>query len=141
MADSFKPLPGIHVVVVDDNDDSRFLLTDVLEYCGALVTAVGSAEEALTILGRVRADVLVSDLAMPGIDGYALIRTVRQLPVERGRTMPAIAITAFNEDYDIQRAYEAGFNAYLKKPINLTGFCDVVSRLAGARPEGPPLGS
>ena len=81
MADSFKPLPGLHVLVVEDNADSRYLLTDVLEYCGALVTSVSCADEARAILRRVRPDVLVSDLAMPGLDGYALMRWVRALPL------------------------------------------------------------
>ena len=138
MADTFKPLPGVHVLIVEDNEDSRYLLTDVLQYCGALVSPVNSAEEARTLLGRVRPDVLVSDLAMPGLDGYSLIRWVRALPPEGGGRIPAIAITAFSEDYDSRRAEEAGFDAYVKKPINLTSFCDLVSRLAsGPRPERP----
>lgn len=139
MADTFKPLPGIHVLIVEDNDDSRYLLTDVLEYCGALVTAVTSAEEARRILGRVRPDLLVSDLAMPGVDGYALMRWVRELPAERGGHVPAIAITAFSEDYDSRKALDAGFDAYLRKPINLTSFCELVGQLATRpRPERLP---
>ena len=130
LADGFTPLPGIHVVIVDDNDDARELLTHVLEYCGAVVTCVGSAEDALGVLGRVRADVLVSDLAMPRMDGYALIRSVREMPAERGGTVPAIAITAFAEDYDSGKAHEAGFDAYLRKPLNLTSFCELVAKIA-----------
>jgi CheY-like chemotaxis protein len=134
MADAFKPLPGIHVLIVEDNDDSRYLLTDVLEYCGALVTPVMSAEQARRILGRIRPDVLVSDLAMPGVDGYALMRWVRALPEEHGGRIPAIAITAFSEDYDSRRAHDAGFDAYVRKPINLTSFCELVGKLATAPP-------
>lgn len=130
MADTFKQLPGVHVLIVEDNEDSRYLLTDVLQYCGALVTPVSSAEEARALLGRVRPDVLVSDLAMPGLDGYALLRWVRALPPEAGGRIPAIAITAFSEDYDSRKAHEAGFDAYLRKPINLTSFCELVGRLA-----------
>ena len=130
MADTFKPLPGVHVLIVEDNEDSRFLLTDVLEYCGALVTSVSSAEEARALLSRVRPDILVSDLAMPGLDGYALIRSVRARPPESGGRIPAIAITAFSEDYDSRRALDAGFDAYMRKPINLTSFCDLVGQLA-----------
>jgi CheY-like chemotaxis protein len=136
MADTFKPLPGVHVLIVEDNEDSRYLLTDVLQYCGALVTSVSSAEEARALLGRVRPDILVSDLAMPGLDGYALIKWVRALSPERGGHIPAIAITAFSEDYDSRRALNAGFDAYLRKPINLTGFCELVADLAtGRRPD------
>jgi CheY-like chemotaxis protein len=133
MTDTFKPLPGIHVLIVEDNDDSRYLLTDVLEYCGALITPVSSAEEARRILGRVLPDLLVSDLAMAGVDGYALMRWVRALPAERGGRIPAIAITAFSEDYDSRKALDAGFDAYLRKPINLTSFCDLVGDLATRR--------
>jgi CheY-like chemotaxis protein len=133
MADTFKPLPGVHVLIVEDNEDSRYLLTDVLQYCGALVTSVSSAEEARALLGRVRPDILVSDLAMPGLDGYALIKWVRALSPERGGRIPAIAITAFSEDYDSRRALGAGFDAYLRKPINLTSFCELVGDLAAAR--------
>jgi CheY-like chemotaxis protein len=129
MARSFTPLAGIHLAIVEDNDDSRYLLTEVLQYCGAPVTPISSAEEALTFLGHVRADILVSDHAMPGIDGYELIRTVRKLPAGRGAAIPAIAITAFEEDYDSDKAYQAGFNAYVKTPIDLTAFCEVVASL------------
>jgi CheY-like chemotaxis protein len=136
MADIFKPLPGVHVLIVEDNEDSRFLLTDVLEYCGALVTSVSSAEEARALLLRVRPDILVSDLSMPGVDGYALIRSVRALPAETGGCIPAVAITAFSEDYDSRRALDAGFDAYVRKPINLTSFCELVGHLATRlRPE------
>ena len=139
MADTFKPLPGVHVLIVEDNEDSRFLLTDVLEYCGALVTSVNSAEEARTLLSRVRPDILVSDLSMPGVDGYALMRWVRTLPPESGGRVPAIAITAFSEDYDSRRAHDAGFDAYVRKPINLTSFCDLVGALATAPRSQRPL--
>jgi CheY-like chemotaxis protein len=124
-----KPLPGIVAVVVDDNDDSRELLTQLLEYCGAVVTAVASAEEAIETLTRVRADVLISDLAMPDTDGYTLIRRVRAMPEDAGGRVPAIAITAFTEDYDSTKAYAAGFNGYVKKPIDITVFCNLVARL------------
>lgn len=137
LADGFTPLPGVHLVIVDDNDDTRELLTHVLEYCGAVVTCVGSGEDALAVLGRVRPDVLVSDLAMPRMDGYALIRSVRQMPAELGGTIPAIAITAFAEDYDSGKAYEAGFDAYARKPLDLTSFCELVAKLAkGGRGAG-----
>ena len=138
MADSFKPLPGVHILIVEDNEDSRYLLTDVLQYCGALVTSVSSVEEARSLLARVRPDILVSDLAMPGQDGYALIRYVRTLPPGSGGRIPAVAITAFSEDYDSRKAYEAGFDAYVRKPINLTSFCDLVGTLSTNRGPQPP---
>ena len=133
MADTFKPLPGVHVLIVEDNEDSRYLLTDVLQYCGALVTSVSSVEEARALLARVRPDILVSDLAMPGLDGYALIQWLRAQSPEHGGRIPAIAITAFSEDYDSRRALSAGFDAYLRKPINLTSFCEIVGEFATRR--------
>lgn len=90
---------------------------------------VGAVPDAIRHI-LVLPGVLVSDLAMPGLDGYALIRWVRARPPESGGRIPAIAITAFSEDYDSRTAHEAGFDAYVRKPINLTSFCELVGRLA-----------
>ena len=75
-------LKGIHVLVVEDDDDSRALLETVLQYCGALVTAVASARDAVTTLERVKPDLLLSDLSMPHEDGYWLVRQIRALPAD-----------------------------------------------------------
>jgi CheY-like chemotaxis protein len=85
---SHDALIGVHVLVVDDDADARELWRAVLEYCGALVTVVPSADEALAVLARVRPDVLVTDLAMPIHDGYWLVEHVRVLPAERRGTIP-----------------------------------------------------
>ena len=85
-------LIGVHVLIVDDDRDSRALLKTVLEYCGALATAVGSAREALRILQRVTPDAIVTDIAMPTNDGYWLVEQVRARSADDGGNVPAIAI-------------------------------------------------
>jgi CheY-like chemotaxis protein len=87
-------LLGVHVLVVDDDDDARQLLRTILRYCRALVTVTASAREALTVLARVTPDALVGDIAMPEEDGYWLIRELRALSPARGGAIPAIALTA-----------------------------------------------
>ena len=135
MADVFQPLPGVHVLIVDDNADARDVLSHTLEYCGALVTAVSSAEPAMRAMSLIQPNVIVCDLAMPDVDGYTLMRRIRGLPLERGGDIPAIAVTAYSEAYDTGKAYAAGFDMYMTKPINLTSFCQLVADLAsGARP-------
>lgn len=111
-------LTGVHVLVVEDDADSLTLLQTILQYCGALVTAVGSARDALTTLERVKPDLLVSDLSMPHEDGYWLIGQVRALPADRGGTMPAIAITALGPPHGVDRTLAAGFQAHQRKPVD-----------------------
>jgi CheY-like chemotaxis protein len=111
-------LKGIHVLVVEDDDDSRALLQTILQYCGALVTAVDSARAAVSTLERVKPDLVLSDLSMPNEDGYWLIRQIRSLPPDRGGTMPAIAITALGHPHGVDRALAAGFQAHLRKPVD-----------------------
>lgn len=106
------------MLLVEDDDDSRALLETILQYCGALVTAVASAPDAMHTLARVKPDVLLSDISMPHHDGYWLIRQVRTLPPERGGTMPAIAVTALGHPHDVDRTLSAGFQAHLRKPVD-----------------------
>ncbi len=119
-------LVGIHVLVVDDDQDSRHLLKMVLEYCGALVTTVSSARDALRILARVTPDVLLTDIAMPEEDGYWLIERLRQQAGGESR-VPAIAITAHGEEHGPHRTLAAGFQAHLKKPIDPWELCHAVA--------------
>ncbi len=126
-------LKGIHVLLVDDDDDARALLQTVLRYCGALVTAVASALEAMETMQRVRPDVLLSDIAMPLQDGYWLIREVRALPTERGGGLPAIAITAFGHPHDVGRTLGAGFQAHLRKPVDPWELARTIASLAARR--------
>ena len=120
-------LIGIHVLVVDDDADARDLLKTVLEYCGALVTVVPSATEALQVLGHVMPDVVVTDIAMPIHDGYWLVREVRALPRDNGRMLPVIAVTAHGEQHGPERTLSAGFQMHLRKPLDPWELCRAVS--------------
>jgi PAS domain S-box-containing protein len=126
-------LDGLRVLIVDDEADARDLLTTILEHSGAKVTAAASAGEVLDLLLQSRADVLVSDIAMPKVDGYALIRQVRELGAERGGDIPAVALTAYARDSDRTLALEAGFQVHLPKPYDPDELVRVVARLTGCK--------
>ena len=110
-------LKGIKVVAVDDNADSQELLKAILERSSAEATVVTSGQEALAAIKSIHPNVLVCDLAMPGMDGYELLENVRALEPELGQT-PAIAFTAAATNIDQARAQQAGFKAHLAKPID-----------------------
>ena len=124
-------LEGIKVLVVDDDGDARSLLMHVLVERGALVAEAESASSAFDEVGRFRPDVIVSDIAMPGGDGYGLIRAVRWLPPSHGGRTPAIAVTAHARMADGERAYAAGYQAHLAKPVDLTRLVTMVANLGG----------
>ena len=112
-------LDGLRILVVDDEGDTRELLKQGLEYCGAKVQVVGGAAEALEALASNLPDVLISDIGMPGVDGYALIRQVRGLPPNRGGKVPAIALTAYTRTEDRLQALRAGYDMHVPKPVEL----------------------
>ncbi len=124
-------LQGVRVLVVEDEEDTRELLITALEQCGAQVTGVPSAADALASLDRLPADVLVSDLAMPDEDGYSLIRKVRAREAESGGHLPAAALTAYARAEDRTKALGAGFQMHLPKPIDPSDLVAVVASLAG----------
>ncbi|MGI8997822.1 MAG: PAS domain S-box protein [Pyrinomonadaceae bacterium] len=124
-------LDGVRVLVVDDEPDARQLLTVVLERCGAKILTAASATEALRLLAEVRPDVLLSDIGMPGEDGYSLIRKVRALPAEQGGRTPAAALTAYASAEDRKRVLLAGFQLHIPKPVEPTELITVVASLAG----------
>lgn len=132
-----KPLTGVWAIVVDDEANARELIASVLESSGARVTACASAQEALGSLTETsvpRPDVLVSDLAMPGEDGYALIRKIREW--ERTHAvgvLPAIALTAFGRPEDRTRALYAGFQMHVTKPVEPLELVVVVRSLIERR--------
>src|SRR5690606_34909904 len=103
---------------VDDDADARDLVRAVLEDSRARVTTAESAPDALRLLANEVPDVLLSDIAMPGEDGYQLLRKVRALPAERGGRVPAAALTAFARASDQSRALRSGFDMHLSKPID-----------------------
>lgn len=124
-------LDGLRVVVVDDEPDARELIASVLESCGANVVAVASATHALAEIRRAPPNVLVSDIGMPGDDGYTLIRNVRALSLEEGGRTPAIALTAYAQSEDRKRALLAGFNMHVGKPVDPSELLVVVAHVAG----------
>jgi signal transduction histidine kinase/CheY-like chemotaxis protein len=113
-------LEGVKVLVVDDELDTRDLVKAVLSKHGARVTAAESAAVAMNLISKMKPDVLISDVGMPGTDGYALMRQVRSLPPERGGNVRAVALTAYAREEDRQRAIDAGFELHLAKPIEVT---------------------
>jgi hypothetical protein len=121
---------GVRVLAVDDDLDTRALLAVTLQRCGAEVKAVASAAEALETLQRWQPDVLVCDIGMPGVDGYDFIRQVRALAPERGRDIPAIALTAFAGKDDRLQALEAGYQKHVPKPVEPTDLVAAVASLA-----------
>ncbi|MFN6531361.1 ATP-binding protein [Nostoc sp. ChiSLP03a] len=110
-------LGGIQILVVDDDDDTRDFHTFVLEQAGAMVTAVTSAKEALQILAESEPDMLLSDIGMPEMDGYMLMRQVKALQANQAKQIPAIALTAYAGEINQQQALESGFQKHLSKPV------------------------
>src|SRR5215217_3002975 len=110
-------LRNLRILVVEDDPDTQELLKTVLQQHGAKVVTVGSAESALAEIGRAQPDVIISDIAMAGENGYGLIRKVRSLEPEAGGHIPAIALTAYARMADRRRALLAGFQTHLSKPI------------------------
>ncbi len=110
-------LANRRVLVVDDEPGTREFLGLVFRQCGSRVTLAASAAEALAAFDRDAPEVLVSDIAMPGEDGYSLIRRLRSLPPERGGQVPALALTAYARPEDRERALEAGYQRHLAKPV------------------------
>jgi CheY-like chemotaxis protein len=123
-------LAGVRVLIVDDAPYVREVVVAILTQDGAKVTAVGSAEEALAALQSERPDVLLSDLAMPGLGGYWLIGKVRALPPERGGVTPAAALTAYTGPEHRASVLRAGFQLHVEKPIALEALISVVATLA-----------
>jgi signal transduction histidine kinase/ActR/RegA family two-component response regulator len=111
-------LSGMRVLLVDDDGDARDFLAAALQAAGAEVLALGDARSAVDLVGRWLPDVIVSDIAMPGLDGYAFIRLVRNLAPEAGGRTPAIALTALARPKDRVRALAAGFQTHLTKPVD-----------------------
>ncbi|HEY0003356.1 MAG TPA: PAS domain S-box protein [Pyrinomonadaceae bacterium] len=124
-------LDGLHILVVDDEEDARTLITAILEKCAARVTAASSTEEGLALLKELRPDVLVSDLGMPEEDGYSLIRKVRALPAEDGGRTAAVALTAYARVEDRLKVLRAGFQTHLPKPVEPIELVAVIANLAG----------
>jgi CheY-like chemotaxis protein len=124
---SVDSLVGVHALVVDADQECRHLLSSILRYGGALVTTTASSPEALKVIGVVKCDVLIVEIALPGESGVELIRRVRALKPEDGGVVRAIALSGQATDRDALVA--AGFDAHLIKPLEPWAMCRLVSTL------------
>lgn len=125
-------LEGIKVLIVDDEVDTLELITFTLEQYGATVKAVTSPHLVLEVLAMWQPDVLLSDIAMPDMDGYKLIHHIRSKPPEQGGEIPAIALTAYAGEINQQKALRAGFTAHITKPVEPSHLAGVVAKVASA---------
>jgi PAS domain S-box-containing protein len=130
-------LDGVRVLVVDDEPDARELIRKLLEDCKAEVVTAGSAAEAVPLLQSQKLHVLVSDIGMPGVDGYEFLRQVRTMKPENGGKIPAIALTAFARSEDRTRALMAGYQVHVSKPVEPAELIATVASVAGLT--GGPL--
>jgi signal transduction histidine kinase len=121
---------GVRVMVGDDYADARELIAAALGYYGADVTTVGSVADAMALMPESQPDVLVSDIAMHGEDGYSLIHRVRALPKDLRPDVPAIALTAYASAGDRGKALAAGYQLHIAKPFDPTELARTVQRLA-----------
>jgi signal transduction histidine kinase/ActR/RegA family two-component response regulator len=138
---SFTSLPrldNVRVLVVDDDRDTLQILSVMLSESGANVQTASSVGEAMEILAWYQPDVLVSDLAMPGEDGYSLIRKVRALEAGKKRQTPVVALTSYVRVEDRARALSTGFNMFVPKPVQLDELVTAISSLAEVTAEREP---
>lgn len=126
-----RALKGVRALVVDDDEDNLELFSAALTACGAVVVTASRAEDALRVLSAQRVDVVVSDIAMPGGDGYWLIREVRRLPDTRFSSIPLLAVTAFGREHSRARVLAAGFVDHLQKPVDPEVLCRAIAKAVG----------
>lgn len=122
-------LSGVRVLIVDDEPDIRDLITFILEDYDVEVMAVSSAQEALEIIAQFLPNVIVSDIGMPDIDGYMLMRQIRQRSPQSGGNTPAIALTAYAGEINQQQALAAGFQMHVSKPVDPDGLIEAIASL------------
>jgi CheY-like chemotaxis protein len=122
-------LGGQRILVIDDEPDARTLISRILLETKAEVETAASAKEALTSLNTQLPDILISDIGLPGIDGYELMKLIRKRPVDAGGSIPAIALTAFARPEDKSRALRAGFQMHLTKPIDWASLMAAITLL------------
>jgi CheY-like chemotaxis protein/anti-sigma regulatory factor (Ser/Thr protein kinase) len=126
-------IQGVRILVVEDDPGTREALTEMLRLSGAEVRAARSASEAFAELEELRPQVLVCDIAMPDEDGYGLLARIRALGPERGGAVPALALTALASEEDRRRAFEAGFQMHMAKPVDIDRLVRALSVLLKVR--------
>lgn len=117
------------MLVVDDDPDCRRILQAVLEYGGAVVSAIASARDALGVMERVRADVILTAVALPDDDGHWLVQHLRGRPADRGGRVPVVAMTADDDERD--KILAAGFSEHLRTPIAIDVMYGILRRVSG----------
>jgi signal transduction histidine kinase/ActR/RegA family two-component response regulator len=131
-------LDALRILIVDDNADGRTLTSLVLTQAGASVKAVASVREALQMLEVERPDALVSDIGLPDLDGYGLIRQIRQYEAERGGFLPAVALTGYARAEDRARILAAGFQAHVPKPVDPVELTAAIETITHHLRDGEP---
>jgi CheY-like chemotaxis protein len=132
-----RPLGGCRILIVEDEEDSRALLVATLTHSGADVRAVANASQALAALTEAWPDVVLADVGLPGKDGYALVKDIRA--IDRGRSLPVAAVTAYARPEDRERLLAAGFDAHVPKPAGPRVVTETVLRLWRKPPARRPL--
>ena len=132
---------NLKLLVVDDDPNTRALLAEALEVCGASVRASADATDARRVVLAWHPDLMISDVVMPRGSGYDLIRSVRHLPPDEGGMTPAIACTGERRPEDRARAIDAGFDAVVPKPVDLDVLVETIAHVAGVRDRGPFAGA
>ncbi len=129
---SSATLRGVRVLVVDAAADQREMLTAVLEHLGAVVTTAMSVVEALGHVEREPPDLVISDVCLPGEDGFSLVSRLRARPPDAGKDLPVIALTGYDAPRDHARALEMGFRAHLTKPVSLDDLLATIASVVRA---------
>jgi len=130
-SDQESLLCGVQILLVDDQPDVRDFFSFALEQYGATITVVESASEALETLPQLKPDVLLSDIGMPVMDGYMLLREIRTWSPEQGGEIPAIALTAYAGEIDYNQAIAAGFQKHVRKPVDPLELATAIANLIG----------
>jgi diguanylate cyclase len=126
-----RNLAGLTVLIVDDDSASLDFFAVVLKICGAAVMTASSALEALGQFRERQPDVVLSDIAMLGQDGYWLVREIRGLPDDAARAVPVVAMTAYGREHSRASALAGGFNDFLPKPVEPELLCRTIAKAAG----------
>ncbi len=141
MQDQFSELTGLRIIAVDNDLDNRALYSCFLESLGANVMTVASVGEAFTVLTQFTPDILISDIALPNVDGYALLRKLRASELEFGQSLPAIAVSGYIQGNDELLALAAGFQKWLPKPIDLDQLINTIAQVVQHQRSGDLYGS
>jgi CheY-like chemotaxis protein len=132
--EDLKLLSGLKVLIVDDEPKALDITKRMLSFYDAQVIVCLSAAEGLTQLQAHRLDVIVSDIIMPEVDGYQFIQAVRNLPMDKGKDIPAVALSVLGEGSGHAKAINAGFQKYLCKPVRFLALIGTVAGVAGNQP-------